>query len=132
VPHAIKLCGSFWWRDVMKLSEQFRNVSNVLQGRGDTFLFWSDRWQEVYDQEDMILLFHLPLLSQAFSEFQQLSNIMHSNALSADRDCWIYNLGPFFQTCKFYKQVLRSSSGSRNCAVLCSINSLIGCLLMTY
>jgi hypothetical protein len=44
VPHAEKLCGSFWWRDIFKLVDDYRVVSFVKPGRGDIFLFWSDKW----------------------------------------------------------------------------------------
>ena len=39
VPHAERLCGSFWWKDVMKLVESFRLVSVVMPSRGSSFLF---------------------------------------------------------------------------------------------
>ncbi|XP_071683372.1 uncharacterized protein [Lolium perenne] len=44
VPHEEKLCGSFWWRDVMKQVDNFRGVAAVIHGAGDTMLFWSDNW----------------------------------------------------------------------------------------
>ncbi|KAK1645200.1 hypothetical protein QYE76_063005 [Lolium multiflorum] len=45
VPHEEKLCGSFWWRDVMKHVDNFRGVAAVIHGKGDTLLFWSDNWR---------------------------------------------------------------------------------------
>jgi hypothetical protein len=42
IPHAENLCGSFWWRDVLKLVDNFRGVSLVKPGRGNTFLLWLD------------------------------------------------------------------------------------------
>jgi hypothetical protein len=42
IPHAEKLCGSFWWRDVVRLVDNFRGVAAIKHGKGDTFLFWSD------------------------------------------------------------------------------------------
>jgi hypothetical protein len=45
VPHGENLKGSFWWRDVLKQLDNFRGVSFIQHGRGDTFLFWSDGWQ---------------------------------------------------------------------------------------
>jgi hypothetical protein len=41
IPHEEKLCGSFWWRDVLKQVDNFREVA---VGRGDTALFWNDKW----------------------------------------------------------------------------------------
>jgi hypothetical protein len=37
IPHAEKLCGSFWWRDVLKLVDNFKGVAGVKHGKGDTF-----------------------------------------------------------------------------------------------
>jgi hypothetical protein len=42
VPHAENLCGSFWWKDVLKLVDNFRGIAAVKIGKGNTFLFWSD------------------------------------------------------------------------------------------
>lgn len=39
VPHAIVLCGSFWWKDICKLMDKFRMVSKVQVNAGDTVLF---------------------------------------------------------------------------------------------
>jgi hypothetical protein len=92
VPHASKLCGSFWWRDVMKLADKYRNICSVKIGCGDSALFWSDNWsgkilqdefprlysfavmvnnsvQDVILVEDRTSLFQLPLSPQAFIEF---------------------------------------------------------------
>jgi hypothetical protein len=96
VPHATKLCGSFWWRDVFKLVEDFRALSSVKLGRGDSIIFWSDKWKfndclvtllerfprlfsyaldqhisvaDYYEAVDRINLFYLPLSTEAFQEF---------------------------------------------------------------
>jgi hypothetical protein len=37
ITHAENLCGSFWWRDVLKLGDNFRGVAVVTVGMGDTF-----------------------------------------------------------------------------------------------
>jgi hypothetical protein len=39
VPHAEKLCGFFWWRDIMKLVNDFRQVTRIKPGDGKTILF---------------------------------------------------------------------------------------------
>ena len=44
VPHAANLCGSFWWRDVMKLVGAYRSITTVKVSIGDNALFWSDTW----------------------------------------------------------------------------------------
>jgi hypothetical protein len=120
VPHAENLCGSFWWRDVLKLVENFRGVSMVKHGKGNTFLFWSDNWQIsgsdrplnarfprlfsfvrnenvstefAFGQEDLSSMFHLPLSHAAFTELGQLQQLMHDNPLSSQEDSWTYCWG---------------------------------------
>ena len=132
VPHAEEPCGSFWWKDVMKLVNQYREVSVVRPGRGDSFLFWSDKWDlngvvqplaqrfprlfsfvldpalsaaEVYSEEDLLSLFYLPLSDQAFQEFEELKGLMLSSPLSGDQDSWTYEWGPVYSSAKFYKQL---------------------------
>jgi hypothetical protein len=39
VPHVAKLCGSFWWRDIMKLAKKYREICNVTPINGDSILF---------------------------------------------------------------------------------------------
>jgi hypothetical protein len=38
VPHAEHLCGSFWWKDVCKYLEKYRQVTTILPGKGDFFI----------------------------------------------------------------------------------------------
>ena len=45
VPQATAECGSFWWRDVCKLMDKFREFTCVQVNQGDTVLFWDDNWQ---------------------------------------------------------------------------------------
>jgi hypothetical protein len=42
-PHAEKLCGSFWWRDIFKLADDFRQVSFVRLRNGQSIIFWMDK-----------------------------------------------------------------------------------------
>jgi hypothetical protein len=104
VPQTAKLCGSFWWRDVMKLVPKYMEFCSVSVKAGDTALFWSDRWhgqvfslafprlfsfvletnlsvQEVVTRSDLSTLFALPLSVEAFSELQNLEAIVA-------RFCW--------------------------------------------
>jgi hypothetical protein len=43
VPQATNLCGSFWWRDIMKLVDKYRLICTTTSGFGDTILFWNDK-----------------------------------------------------------------------------------------
>ena len=44
-PQVTKLCGSFWWRDVLKLYEKFCLLATPQVHAGDTMVFWLERWQ---------------------------------------------------------------------------------------
>jgi len=35
---------SFWWRDILKLLQQFKSFSTAQIQNGKTCLFWSDTW----------------------------------------------------------------------------------------
>jgi hypothetical protein len=35
---------SFWWRDVLKLIPQFKEVSIVQIKNGNSCMFWKDKW----------------------------------------------------------------------------------------
>jgi hypothetical protein len=117
VPHANNICGSFWWRDVFKLVDDFSAVAVIKPGHGDSFLFWKDSWSlngiseplsarfprlfsyvlndqlsaaDVYATQDKSSLFYLPLSEQAHYEYQQLLSEIGSNPLSIDSDMWSY------------------------------------------
>jgi hypothetical protein len=132
VPHAQKLCGSFWWWDVCKHMDGYMNVASVLPGKGDSFLFWSDKWlfdgstgplaesfprlysyvldsklttAEVYDYQQPSELFHLPMSEQAYQEFQLLTNLMRFNPLLVSNDKWVYSWGPTYTVSKYYQHL---------------------------
>ena len=44
IPHATEPCGSFWWRDVFKLSPIYRGISKANVHDGTTILMWKDLW----------------------------------------------------------------------------------------
>ena len=44
IPHASDPCGSFWWKDVLKLTPIYRGISQVIVRKGDTVLMWKDLW----------------------------------------------------------------------------------------
>lgn len=46
IPHATDASGSFWWRDVMNLSDTYRGITKAEVGDGSTILFWKDMWQD--------------------------------------------------------------------------------------
>ena len=88
--------GSFWWRDVLKLLDSFKEMASVTIGDGSTSLFWSDVWhgvpfniqwphlfsfakdantsvQNFLDADDKSKFFHVPLSIEAHDQYQLLS-----------------------------------------------------------
>ena len=118
VPHVDNLRGSYWWKDIMKLVDNFRSVAFVRHGTGDTFLFWTDSWKldgpvttmksrfprlcsyalnedvsaaTVFAAvDDLPSLFHLPLSQQAFVELDNLKNLLLQHPLSQESDVWSF------------------------------------------
>jgi len=43
-PHTENPCGSFWWKDVIKLFPKFRDFARCKPGKGNTTTLWSDNW----------------------------------------------------------------------------------------
>ena len=98
-PHNYNLCGSFWWRDIMKLSDKYRDLCDVKVGKGDSVMFWHEKWngqcpgkeyprlfsyaldpsisiQKVLNTDDISTLFHRPMSVQAYSEMISLQGVM--------------------------------------------------------
>jgi hypothetical protein len=132
IPHAENLCGSFWWRDVLKLVDNFRGVAAVTLGMGDTFLFWEDNWmvngsarpmklrfpqlfsyvlntqisaRDVYMEEDLEDLFYRPLSQLAYQQFQEVVLLLQQNRISDKNDVWSYVWGEKYTSANFYKLI---------------------------
>ena len=129
VPHTTREVGSFWWKDVMRLNNIYRSVSQCFIGNGSTVCFWEDRWlpgvlstkyprlasfarnryasvQEIMTSIDLDNLFILPLTQQAFEEMLQLQEgIQNVSIEEDDKDTWCPSWGSFFTSKKFYSLV---------------------------
>jgi hypothetical protein len=132
VPHAENLKGSFWWRDVLKQVDNFRGVSSVSMGPGDTFLFWQDNWKvngssiplkdrfprlysfvlddhlsaaQVYGMHNISTMFYLPLSTAAFEELNLVQSLMVEHTVSAQKDEWSYTWGSKYKASKFYAHI---------------------------
>jgi hypothetical protein len=114
VPHAAKACGSYWWKDLIKLMDQYRGFTKPEVQSGETVLFWSDSWEldgsrvplrdrfprlfsfakdskvsvrEMVQLQNRAEEFHLPLSSRAYDEFLLLQGWLdnvHLQPLGAD------------------------------------------------
>ena len=120
VTHHENLVGSFWWKDIIKLVNNFRGVTTVHMGNGSTFSFWHDNWwldgsfqpakerfprlfsfakmdsmsaAQVYGVQDLYSLFELPLSQLAHEELTKLQSIMANHQLQEENDRWTYCRG---------------------------------------
>lgn len=115
-PQVTQSYGSFWWRDVMQLYDNFCKLVVPQVHAGDTVVFWLDRWQlgnsavlmhhrfpwlhsyviddtitikEFMELPDLTDNFHLPLSSKAFQEYTQLQSLLPLINLEEERkDIW--------------------------------------------
>ena len=130
VPHAIDPCGSFWWKNVFKLSPIFRGLTSCVIGSGNSALLWKDLWldevsQEKYPRaysfcqnEDISLKlfmaaptlagnFHLPLSPEALQEVRELQQeSLHLRLQPEDIDQWVYPWGTKYTSSKYILSVL--------------------------
>jgi hypothetical protein len=132
VPHAEKMRGSFWWKDVLKQVDNFRGVFSINPGKGDLDLFWLDNLQsngsttpfqlrfprlfsyvldehasasKVFLTEDLSSLFHLPLSRAACDEFHQMQAILQDFQSLEQNDVWTYCWGDKYSAACFYSHI---------------------------
>lgn len=43
-PQARNPVGSFWWKEIISLFESYQSFAICNPSKGDTILFWSDKW----------------------------------------------------------------------------------------
>jgi hypothetical protein len=44
VPHTKSRRGSFWWKDIISLVDEYRSILKCKIGNGSSVLFWKDFW----------------------------------------------------------------------------------------
>jgi hypothetical protein len=122
--------GSFWWRDILKLLESFKSMAQVQVRDGKSCFFWLDHWNDlvlvqaypelhsfsknnhfsVHSALNLILLpslFHLPLSTEAFGQFQEVEVIVQNTHLQDQPDQWSYSWGSsIFSSSKAYKALI--------------------------
>jgi hypothetical protein len=108
VPHASSKRGSFWWRDIFSLVDEYRSISCCNIGNGSSVLLWKDyrsngellcdRFPRLFSYtlnedisvasfsslQDLGSVFALPLSVEAFHEFQDLSSLIESTPTVSD------------------------------------------------
>jgi len=119
--------GSFWWRDNLKLLQDFKSFASPQVHCGDSSLFWSDAWhgmpftssypeflsfaldqqisvKKAFSVDEFTSLFQLPLSQAAFLQFQTVQQILIDIDLDDTKDKWIYSWGShLFASAKVYR-----------------------------
>ena len=117
VLHAAREVGSFWWKDILRLSNLFRGIARCTIGDGSTVLFWDDIWtdhilseqyprllsfakntrasvQDMLQAHELENQFHLPLSQDAFEELEALQQQLTAlQPPQSDDDVWNYVWG---------------------------------------
>lgn len=119
VPQATVLCGSFWWKDVFELADNYRAVATVIVNSRDSVLLWSDGWHldgstrplrdrlphlfsyaiddkisvsDFLSTPDIASLFNLPISQVAATELLCLQDWianLQRNPMESDVWCWL-------------------------------------------
>jgi hypothetical protein len=128
VPHAAREVGSFWWKDILRLSTLYRGIASCSLGDGSTVLFWDDLWAHrvlsqdfprlfsfaknarasvklLMSQTSLDDIFNLPLSPQAHDEFLELQDwLQHINYDPIAVDVWTFQWGNSkYSSRKFYQ-----------------------------
>ena len=129
VPHIRRDRGSFWWKDILRLHIQYREVAYCIPGKGDTVSFWDDllngsvnsqkyphllnfakepriSFQKMRDAEPLLSSFRIPMTRQAYNEFLELqTELLQMHPANSDvNDSWRFIWGN--QNCsssKYYR-----------------------------
>lgn len=98
-PPGVKIEGSSWWKNHLKLLPLYKQNATCQLGNGGTNLLWHDNWcgqpvRQMFPQlhsfvindnqtvaswinsKDSSQFFHTPLLAQAYSQFTELQNLI--------------------------------------------------------
>ena len=126
--------GSFWWRDNLKLLDQFKGLATVNIKDGKTCLLWQDLWggrvpafsftelfsfakntsitvHKVRNTTDLSQLFFLLLSDQAFAQLHTLVPLLSDIALQNEPDTWSYIWrNSVFSSARCYKQMVGSAN----------------------
>jgi hypothetical protein len=120
--------GSFWWKDIFSLVEDYRSITTCQVHNGSSVLFWKDLWSHgelmcqkfprlysyaMNEDASVVALarlenlnegFHLPLSVEAFQEWQAVSEILADIQLSDQQtDIRTFVWGPKYTPSRYYK-----------------------------
>jgi hypothetical protein len=77
IPHSIAPCGSFWWKEVFKLTPIFRGIGTAKIGDSTSVLFWKDLWLPHINNEEFPRAY-----SYAIREDSSVKEILTASRLS--------------------------------------------------
>jgi hypothetical protein len=110
---SVKLVGSFWWRDIWKIRNSYKEFARVEIGDEKTTLLWHDNWDDICkskrypelwsfaSNKDIAIhqartatlheIFHTPLSVEAFQQFHTLQDSIANLPQHDQRDKWLCN-----------------------------------------
>lgn len=126
VPHLQRVKGSFWWRDIIRLVIQFKEVATCIPASGVSISLWEDKFEDqplstkfpqlhqfasnksisvnkALLQMDPLALFNLPMSRAAFNEYQMFSEILDQLRENIQHDdIWTYTWNGLYTSSKYY------------------------------
>jgi hypothetical protein len=128
-PHAQSSRGSFWWKDIFSLVNDYRSITHSKSGDGTSTLFWKDFWHkgellcdkyprlfsfalnedatvaDIVSVDRRASLFSLLLSVEAFSEFGEINQIIQETTFdpnSHDSRSFVWGTSTY-TSARFYK-----------------------------
>jgi len=137
-PQARSPVGSFWWKEIINLFENYQSLSVCRPGKGDSILFWSGKWtnqelplKDLFPQlysfarkqkcsvrffidQEVNRVFTLPLSQQASNQLDEVENLIDTFVGDSDqKDSWSYIWGSSkFSSRKAYIRMIGQSEAS--------------------
>lgn len=56
-PHAERATRSFWWKDLLKLTDIFREITTCALSKGNSVMIWNDSWSDSLMKDKYLKLF---------------------------------------------------------------------------
>ena len=122
--------GSFWWKSLLNLLQNFKGLASPIIGNGRTILFWDDLWnkgipaqqypelfsfacnsklsiKEAKQKEHLFEIFQLPLSKQAYEQYLELNEAWEQITIINAKDNWKFIWGSeIFSTKKTYRHLM--------------------------
>jgi hypothetical protein len=126
--------GSFWWKSLLNLLDNYKGLASPIIGNGSTILFWDDLWNngipkqqypelfsfandtklsivKVKQKEHLFQIFQLALSEQAYEQYLDLNEIWDIIIINNTNDRWTYIWGSdTYSTQKTYMQLIGHSN----------------------